>query len=216
MLTPEFIDAATGVQRAQTIQQHWHDQLVRIREGEDIQNLTANEKGELQLSGPIKVTPQIEAQVMSLINQSQSEVLRHNTVLQSISSQHKTKHTEAKGWLDNFEKQSFAIFEKPENESMRKIVQDTMATFHGAYKNNPLAPVLAKAMVTIMGIGGLLKKQQAAAPVVPAAHANGKVVDPKDVRAAGPTASGMAGGGKPAEGDVTMEDFERVIQGIKA
>ena len=216
VLTPEFTQAAQAAQRASAIKQHWNDQLVRIRTGEDIQNLTVNEKGEMQVSGPIKVTPQIEAQVLSLLSQAQTAEAQHSAVLEQLAAQHKTKHTEAKSWLAQYEKESFSHFDDPKNEIARKMAEDTVRQFHSAYRSNPLALPLAKAMVSLTGLANMVRalQQQAAAPKAAATTVNGKPVSQADVRAAGPTATGMASGGKSSDSTITLEDFERVMQGV--
>jgi hypothetical protein len=91
---------------------------------------------------------------------------------------------------------------------LKAVAQDVVSKLPPTFQANPLAPTLAKALVTINRLGMLLQAK-AAMP------ANGEPVK-SVVPNANPSAAAIAGdvgSAKKGEQEVTMDDFRRAREG---
>lgn len=214
VLSPEFEGAVSNVGKASTILSHWEQQLQKFRSGsETIQNIHIDEKtGEFFVSKDIPIDERTESEILRCLSASQNQLTQQQNRLQALQASHTTKHKEAAGWISNFEKTSFPVFEK-EKATYDPLVKNTVDSFPATVRRNPLATVLAKALITTMQLGRMLQQMQGNGQVV--VDNKGK---PKpsadDIKKGGPTDSSHATGAGRSESPVTFEDFENARLGI--
>lgn len=210
VLTQEFEEAVTEANTANAIVQHWQNQLAKVRSGEEeYHGLAYNDKGEIVLTAPIKITPQEEARIMASLSHVQSQASNAQARVRSIESGFVNKHREAVANLQAWEQKAFGAFDKPE---VKPIVEDTVKSLlHPVFHNNPLARSLAKLFLVNNALVQKLKAVPTNGAMLPK-QVNGKPINPQDIRAAGPVQS--AGPAHAASSVVTkkaptIEDFEK-------
>lgn len=203
-LTPEFEEAATLNSKANQIVNHWQEQLERVRQGEETyQELHINpENGQFYLSAPIKADKSSEQVVSRYLDMSRAQAQRVLGRIQALGIQHETTYKQAIQQVQDFEKQSFAIFEKPElAKSLGPIVKDTIKNvLPPAFHNNPLASIVAKSLFVVKQLGDANKKLQEqlagkGGATATATTPPGKKADEVDTRI-NPTNSDMSAGGQ--------------------
>jgi len=219
VLTPEFEVAAQDAQKANAILQHWETQLERFRSGEKtIQNIHIEPKtGELYLSKEVEITPKTEAELLRLLSMAQNQALQQQNRVSAIQTSHTSRYQNAVSWVKDFESKSFPIFDK-EEAGYKPLVEDTIKSFPTTFHKNPLAPLLAKALITTMQLGKLLKTAATNGGVVATkteVTATGKVKpSAEDVKKLGPTISTTATTQSKDDESVDIDDFEKARLGL--
>lgn len=227
VLTPEFGKLSQMTSQAGAIQEHWRTQLNKVRGGAaTYEYLGIDEKGNF-FRKEMPADREAETQLMDYYAHAQQQNMRLQAKLEALGETHTTKYKDAVGWIQNFEQQSFAIFDKPENKAgWDKVINQTINNFPPAFRSSPLARLLAKSLITVNNLGQILIKQngttvQPGGATGTATQPNGKApikkVNPADLKKAGPGSrdtvvdSGNTNGKK---NEVTIDDFQRIKDGV--
>src|ERR1041385_1145043 len=223
VLTPEYSKLSQTVGMAQQIQNHWADQLKKIREGAATYTFIGKNPntGEFyQEERPADKNAEVD--LLTYFNHAQMQTAKTQAKLESLYENHTTKYKEAVGWLQNFEHQSFSLFDKPESKAQwDKVITSTISNFPSTFQQSPLAPLLAKALITVNNLGRLLLQQNNGGqqPIQQQTQTttNGKKVNPKDVKRAGPSSRDVgattAQVTNGTDSDISLDDFQRVKDG---
>lgn len=213
VLSPEFTQESSRVQLANAVRDHWRAQLNAVRQGADTYiPLVDDGKGNVVQGAPIKADRGSDTELTEIHLWAQQQAMNAQANLNALATVHKTKHTEAKNWIDNFQNRSFPIFEK--DPALKAMVPDTIKIFHPALQNNPLAPVLARAIIAMTKLAGMLPKQPAAgAPAAPAAAQPATTKQPSAAQIAGGAPGAAAGAASNGE-DNTFELFQKAKKGL--
>ena len=210
VLTPEFATASQKVENSQIVFDHWANQLNKMREGaKEIDLLGNDQSGNLIIAGKAPADITMETKLLTYINFAQNQLMNAQSERQALAKTHAEKHQNANAFIKDFEKQSFPVFEDSEQKKrFEPLISDTLNKLPQAFRNNPLSTILAKSLVTNLQLAMLVKQMQGNGSATPTKSAAAKV---------GPSAAEAAGegdGGKAGKDNVTIDDFERVKQGV--
>lgn len=212
VLTPEFAAKSQRVELASSVYNHWRQQLANLRAGADTYTPLVNDaQGNIVEGQAQKVDRDTITQIEDIRTSAQQQYLDEKNGLNSIKAVHQNKVNQSKQWINDFQTKAFPAFEN--NEKFKPLVADTLRQFPAAFQTSPLAPALAKAIITITELGALLKKgKEGAATTTPAAKvataANGN-----------PSAAAIAGAGEVKAKSLVDEDdlmgaFTRAKKGL--
>lgn len=211
VLTPEFTQAADAVNLAESVRNHWANQLSAIAAGEKTYiGLVKDAQGNIRQTTPLPVDANTERQLQNNLAYTTEQVGQRKAALDSVATSFKAKAKEASGWLTNWEKGIFPIFEKPEGKESLEQAKDLISKFPPAYRNNPLVNALAKSLVLNNKFVQIIQASQAktATTTTPAAKA-------KTTRAPSlEEVHGDGGAASQSEGEVTMDDFNKLKNGL--
>lgn len=218
VLTPEFEQQSVAVSRAEQVLNHWRGQLNAVREGAETYTvLQQDAQGNFVTSAPLKVDRTTDVQLAEIHNWAQNQYMQAQGNLNAISQTHKQRVADSRAALTNFERTAFPVFENPQH---KPVVDDTVRKMlPKAYHSNPLAPILAKAVLIMQHQAGLLSKQPAATNgATPAAAKPVAKAAPSVAPSVAPSAAEIAGGGSAAKSnkdeDVTIDMFQRAKKGL--
>lgn len=219
ILTPEFRQAAEDVNKAQQVAEHWRQQSIAIAKGaKEVHGLALDGKGNLVLTGKVDATPEVEEEVRTLVSNSQFQLMQAQGRLSGLKTVHQNNYQQASTSLQEFTNKSFAGFEDPKNKPVYDpLIKQTIESFHPAFRNDPLMPILAKALVMAQVASTLYQN---------AVKGNGATTQQqtntqqrKATNNGGPTAGEISGGGATSTNgkkdvEVTLDDFESVKRGF--
>jgi len=208
ILTPEFNVAAQTSQQAQAILNHWTDQLQKIREGAvEYTHIDFDQNGNL-VEAKKPADAKAETNLLLYVNHAQNQLVNANANMQAIMRAHQGKATEVTNWVNNFAKQAFPYYDKPEAAVLKAELDAVVAQFPVALRNNPLMSALSRSLVTNKQLLNMMQEQMKNAPAAAAPRIS------EDQRKAGPTSSGAAAAGVTGKEDVTIDDFEKIKAGV--
>jgi hypothetical protein len=208
-LDPEFAEASAKTDVANTIVQHWREQLRKIRQGAvDYDHLYINNEGRYAMEKR-SADASAEGDIMLYYNNAQHEMIRERQKTEDFVKTFSDKHGQTKNWVTDFESKAFSLFDKEEGKSLKLVVDDTLKAFPSALRNSIGARLLAKSLVTNQQLVEALRQ-------VSATKATPATAKAEDKTKAGPTgAETMSGSsGKSNGDDITIEDFEKFKAGI--
>lgn len=211
VLTPEFAQKAQASDMAAKVFQHWRTQLQNVRGGADTyQTLSINAQGQLEASAPIKVDRGTDTQLAELHAWAHNQYMQAQADMNAYASVHKNNAANTKNWISQFESQAFNIFDK--EPAYKAMVADTVKqVLPPALQHNPLAPMFAKAIITMRMQAEMLNK--AGKPAQAQAQQ-------QTTQARQPSAAEIAGGGVTQTGKVesgnddTFDQFQRAKKGL--
>ncbi len=207
VLTPEFASESAKVTDAEAIYNHYAQQANALANGSKTYTIVQRDaQGNLVTSAPIQADRNTALQIQRAEQQAYTQYLNAQAALNAIGTMHKQRATEARGQLVELENKGFPALAKPE---LKPVIADTITKLlPKAYHNNPLAPMLAKAVLTIMDQGQKLAAQQGQTQQTQ-----------QKVQTRQPTAAEIAGGGATQQqqgksDEVTFDDFKRAKAGL--
>lgn len=209
ILTPDFMSAQSDVNRAEQVFNHWSSQLEKVREGaKEIELLGVDQNGNFTITSKIPADTTAEIKLQSYFNFAQQQLMNAQASVHSLARNHTTRYTSELNTLKDYEKRAFAAFEDPKNKAnLEPLVKSTLEVLPPAFRANPLATMVSKALVTISHLAGIINHLQ---------NTKDKVED-KTVVKGGPSAAEAAGdgggGNKDKENEVSIDDFNRVKSG---
>lgn len=209
VLMPEFETINNALDQSFSVASHWKQQLIKVRKGGNkYLALDKNEKGQF-ITTEVPVTDDTETELQEALTFANNQVAKFQGKMESLLESHKTKVSEAATSLKDYMAKVFPVFDHPEKgKELAPLVADTIKTFHPVYRNNPLAPILARALISYRKVGELAQTLMKQGTNGKAASKKESIAD--DKRKAGPTSGeiGGAGKGKTKGEDITMDDFE--------
>jgi len=216
-LTPEYQTQFARANAAQQVLEHWQEQMIAVNSGASeytpVTGFDAN--GNLILGQPVRATPQEIGKVMTIHSNVMNQNATERAKLEMLVNGHTSKVQEARGWIGEFENATFPQFNQPEyKEQAKPFIEKGINSLHPAYRNNPLARPLIKAMIMAEFLSRVVSKG--------GNNGAAQAVDPRQQaiqqqrRKAGPTAADVGGdvsGGGEKGAPVTFDDFEAVKNG---
>lgn len=207
VLSPEYAQASTNAQQAALVLDHWQAQLDGVRGGaKEFQMLGIDPSTkQIVITGKQTVNEGSQSYLEKMFFGANRQAEKYQQALDGASVQHRAKHSEAMSALKNYEDSTFKAFSDPKHP-LQPQVKDAISRMHPAFRDNPLASTLAKAIVSLTVVANkyatLVKSGAGKGAIVP--KVNGKQA------LAGPTAGGASVEAAPKGDDVTMDDFDAV------
>jgi hypothetical protein len=212
VLNPEFVSAQADAENAQIVLQHWRNQLEAVREGaSEYKMLGVDQKtGQFVITGTKPADAKAEVDLMSYFNHAQSQAYNLQGSLRKIAEEHQSKYKQTSGFLQNYEDTAFKFFTTEDGKKMQPALDDIIAKFPAAVRKNPLMRMAAKSLFMNVTLTNLVNQLQA--KVNSGGAAAGTLSE--DQRRSGPTTGHIqpGGSGKPAEREVSFEDFKRRME----
>ena len=160
VLSPEFSQLSQSSALADSVLNHWRTQLTAVRAGADTYvPLVQNSDGTIVQGQPQKVDRNTDVQLAEYHTWAQQQAMREQTALGSLAAVHKERYGQVKNWVAEFQQKAFPIFDK--DPELKAMVPDTIKNLPVALQSNPLAPILAKAFISLAKLGEQLKAASA-------------------------------------------------------
>lgn len=206
VLSPEFAQQSDVVSQAEDIHKHYTAQLAELRGGAETYTiLQRNAQGQLVVSAPIKADRNTVDQMADVRQSAYQQLMNAQAQLNAIGNVHRQRAGEYKQQLNDFESKAFPLFtDKPEHKA---VVADTIQkVLPAAYRNNPLAPAFAKALITVAELGKALQAKQQPAPAT--------TTTKTQPSAAEISSGGAAPVGAQQKEEVTFDMFKQAKRGM--
>ena len=163
ILSDEYKDTYTNMSKAQQEQQHWRAQLIKIRNGENWQNIEGyNDAGQLVIGkGAFKPTQQSEIDVEMAMQEAAGLSRKFNSELDNVSKSYKKNYEDAVTLLDREQKANFAWTTDDAVAKQELVlpnvgsttIQQIKTTFSNAlpktFQKHPLAELASNLFVTL-------------------------------------------------------------------
>ena len=187
-LTPEYSKAASEAQEAQLVLEHWQSQLDEVRNGAtEYRTLQRDPKsGQIVYGAAAKVDQRTQSSLEAMFYNANTQANKFSQNLGAVRASFQDKHTSALKDLRTFESDFFKVYEDPAHPA-QVLIKDTIARMNPAFRNNPLASVVAKSVITIQALTRALQDKEASGTTQATPAAKTKTAQSK----AGPTASGF-------------------------
>lgn len=231
VLDPEYQKAEMAVSQAQAVLEHWQKQYRAVNDGAADFHLAAfDANGNLVTTNKVPAGPTAVTDILAVVNNAQQQMFKVGGKAEALRENFKQKHSNALGWLGNYENKAFQVFNTEQGKQFEPQLKSIISEFPPEFRNHPLTKVLAKSIATNVHLATLLVQNnknsgtvqpQVQAAVAPAANGvKGKPNAVQQQRRAGPTAadvgaSAKAGNGKNDKEDVTTDMFQAVKDGVE-
>lgn len=163
ILSDEYKDTYANMSKAQQEQQHWRAQLIKIRNGENWQNIEGyNDAGQLVIGkDAFKPTQQSEIDVEMAMQEAAGLSRKFNSELDNVSKSYKKNYEDAVTLLDREQKANFAWTTDDAVAKQELVlpnvgsttIQQIKTTFSNAlpktFQKHPLAELASNLFVTL-------------------------------------------------------------------
>ena len=163
ILSDEYKDTYANMSKAQQEQQHWRAQLIKIRNGENWQNIEGyNDAGQLVIGkDAFKPTQQSEIDVEMAMQEAAGLSRKFNSDLDNVSKSYKKNYEDAVTLLDREQKANFAWTTDDAVAKQELVlpnvgsttIQQIKTTFSNAlpktFQKHPLAELASNLFVTL-------------------------------------------------------------------
>jgi hypothetical protein len=146
-LSPKYNDLASRTRSAQAIQQHWAEQMARIRRGEEFVDLVEDGKGGIVRAQPRPATAEDEANVIGYLTGAQTQYINAQTQLRQFEDGWTQSHQRDVQFLKSVEDQYFPGYndDKHPTKAVQKSILESLPE---SQRDNVLAPLLSKTGAT--------------------------------------------------------------------
>lgn len=213
-LTPEYENAAMYAHEAALIHQHWEQQLNAVREGaKEYVTLARDAKGNLVYGAKAPADASAETKLLSLFTSTQAQMLQAQGELNGVQKAYKSNYESARDWVGTYSDKVFPAFKDEKGALAIAANNYVNKEVPAAFRSNPLAPLLAKSVITGVNLFRLLK--EAKEQLEGKGGQQQRQVQQKQQRRQ-PNDADLGGddGGqqqnKGGAGEVTMDDFNAV------
>lgn len=149
VLTPEFESALHSNNEAQLVYKHWEEQLNNVREGaKTYRTIVRNDKGQLAYGQELPADARAETQLMSLFTGAHNQLMTMGGKLQAVQESFKGNYSNAKQWVEDISDNTFSAFKDEKGPMAIAAKEYVNKTLPSVFRNNPLAGVLARSLVT--------------------------------------------------------------------
>lgn len=216
ILTKDYNENAGYLNQATQVQRHWQQQMANIRKGEPWISLEGFDKNGRAVYSDKKVADvDSEMEVMGYLQHSINQVGDFQKKVMGIESSFRDRHSKAVEVLKKAEKDNFSVYDEP-NHPWKPVVEHMMQQIPSEFRNNPMAPLLAKAGTAVLQMGKVLRETQTKLAELEKNGA-GKVTPNESKQGqAGPTASSISANGGSGKQESTLgtdiNDFTRAME----
>lgn len=207
-LSRDFEQAAEIYGKAQTIVNHWNNQLAKVEEGaETYQEIHIDQQGNFYLSKPVVADKNTVSDLKELVKGSEEQLRGRAVALRTLATSHSNIVKQSIDAIRDFEEKSFSHFGGDNKAKADPIVKDTISKIlPPAFHNDPLATPFAKAVLTIQQLGELVKTLKAEKDK----GGTTTTTVSTDQQKAGPTKASMSAAPAPSKNgeDITFDDFK--------
>lgn len=212
VLAPDYNSAASDLQRAAYVERHWQNQLVKIRQAGEWQDLNFDARGNVVLSQPQKATAEAEANVLGYINWASGQKQDKQRNLLTIEQGFRNRHSEALNVIKKIENDSFSAYNDEKHPYM-PVLKNILNSIPPEFRNSPLASITAKAGTAVIQLLNTIKEKDLAIAnfqkEVEELKKNGAKPKPGQQPTDGDiTASSVAKAGAGGNETVTYDDFK--------
>lgn len=207
-LAPEFQEMQGNVQMAKSVEQHWADQLNKVKQGEDWEDLENDPKtGNVVIGKTIKYKDTSdEVRILRYLNNASQQTSNLSNEVQRYVGQFQSKVQERTQRIGTVEKDMFPTFDNKESdeykqtEAMKPVIQSW-----GILPDNPAFNLLCKAVATGVMLKNVLTSMTQ--------QTETKKEVQQDQRKAGPTNNNFngGGGGKVTAEPPSLDDFNKIL-----
>lgn len=203
-LMPEYKHNVKNLELLDGELNHWQQQLVNIRNGENFIPLIGyTESGEPQYGTPVPPTVQQEAMIFNML--SRGNVLK-GQIAGKIDNLKNTFGSEYKSFISKITEIEDKLFPEADKEVLNKVGEMKLVAFPRHLHHNPIVRALAKALGMIDGMNILLNEARSSSTT---ANLKAKTAANAGPRAGMIQTSGGKGAGKV--GDV-LDEFKKARQ----
>ena len=149
ILTPEFREASQTVKLADTIKAHWEEQLVKMRNGQKVQGLAYDDKGQLVLTEPIAADANTEAQIIQAMTAASNSAQEARRKAANIRETFTDRNKSLVAAVRQQEEKYFPNFDK-EDHPAQKYIKEFAPDIPPAFADHPLTKPLLKAMSAVV------------------------------------------------------------------
>lgn len=211
VLSPDYAVAQQDANEATAVLDHWREQLDSVRNGATEYTTLARDPqtGQIVFGKPEKVDQRTLSKLESMYFNCNEQNNRFQQKLGTVKETFQQRHQTAVNDLNTYEKNFFQILED-DKHPLVPVYKDTLSKMNPTFRNNPLAPFVAKSVTVIQALASAL--QQAKSGKTAEAAKKEKVE--AAVHRAGPTET--ASGGevkKKTDEDVSIDDFNAIKEG---
>lgn len=180
VLSEEFQQSTQNLGQYKSILRHYQEQLIRIREGDDWEDLSQNAEGQVvRMAAKQKASAKAEALIEERIAIARDLVKQEEAQQQQFTADHQQRSAQARNVLAELEKRYFPQYVqgiKSKNTEVQKYVsaaEQELKYLQQGY--NPLTPFMLKLYASFLELklNGSNQQQAAAAKVSPAQAAAG-------------------------------------------
>lgn len=198
-LSPEYKSAAVDLQYASYEEQHWTQQAMRMRAGEDVvYDLAYDNNGQPRLT-EVKVTPEtaphIEVQLQKNLAASMHAKQRESARVQNIAATYTQRYTQANENLNKLNAQYFKAYMDPKSPRASDIA-NFKQFLPAEFREHPLTAPLAYSYAMVQDLLAKIKQLEGASQVKASIAADqakaGPVVAAASSAAAAPQKLSMA------------------------
>ena len=189
VLSEEFQQSQQHLGQYKSILRHYQEQLIRIREGDDWEDLSQNAQGQVvRVADKQKASAKAEAMIEERIAVARDLVRQEESHQQQFTAEHQQRSTQVRNVLGELEKRYFPQYTqgiKSKNADVQKYVsaaEQELKFLQQGY--NPLSPFVLKLYASFLELKLNSSNQQQPVAKVSAAQA-----------AAGPTMSSINSSG---------------------
>lgn len=207
VLSPDFQQASQGLTTISTLESFYKQQMVNIREGKDIQELTFAD-GKFGALPARKATPNDEVDIMQKLTQLTSQRTGLQGKVEAMKTGFATRFATDSAFVKGIETQYFSDYEKPDSPAQPKI-KEVMSKLPASFQSHPLASLLVKSVVANLEMNGIVQKLADYIKTLK----NGNATVAAASKAAGPVQSETVVGKGSAEGTVSIDEFEKAMRG---
>lgn len=214
LLDPAWNKAASNLNEASIVQDHWQQQMVNVRKGLPWKELTRNAQGQLTYGAEhatdADTGPEAEALIMRTLQGAGNQYAQIQQQVYGIQNGFKSKYGAAMGALKEGLSKHFGYYDDPKN-SHNETKEGVKQMIPAEFRSHPLAEGFARAVATMLAFqnenknlkSGVITKQQEAARTA------------EVIKKAGPTDSnsGASGSGGGLNKAPSFEDFDKVLRG---
>lgn len=211
VLSPDYQPLVRDTQLAINIERHWQDQLAKVEENEDWQDISVDKDGNVVLSEPQAATSKVKAAIISRLQAVNNYRTGKENELRSFVTNYKQRVDGVKKFVENDvvgkifgNAYSDESLNKPENAEVREFYNNAIKAVPVELQSNVLTKPFVMALTTI---ATLVKNQRAMSEA--AKVATSKKEDATKVQ---PTAAGMSTGAKIEGKKLSIEEFEKALE----
>lgn len=149
VLTPEFGELSRNVNLATAFQNHWNEQMIKIEEGKDWQDLVRGADGQYSLSAPIASSPTAKVQVMSYLNHATNQIGVQQGRIQALQQSHVGKYSSEENIIKGASKEYFGYLDDAKHPA-HAMYQDVLKRFPASRQKDAVTDLAARAVTAAL------------------------------------------------------------------
>lgn len=208
-LTPDWEQLQNEASTASVLQSHWEEQLAKMEDGQDWEDLEQDDKGNLFKTKPKPNDARAKAYVMrNLLGvQAHTEKIKERGI--DLIKNHTGRYKADVATVEEATQNFFGVYFKPES-SFSKVIENTLKKFPASFRNSPVSKLFAGAVADNvrlrLELDSLRKNQGTKASFDEAVKVNGSGPSSKEINSGGSVKS------TDSFANIKMSDFDSLVK----